>query len=497
MTGLTNPMTAGKVWMNVTSSMGWSRSAVGIIRVEVELARALEAHFGQRFARCIWRAHGGFESLQLGVQGSEQASRDHLAAVAARTAFHRKVTSYLRPVGRKQALVLMAQAMLSLLPTSLRAPMTRLMIWMSPALTHAVSWMVSQKRTWGPRFRGLSKRLGIRPSLQPFGPAGPWHGGAEMGCLQPGDVLISVGLDWDTEVYKAFYSLREQGVRVVACCYDTIPVLFPQYCLAQVAQTFTGYFATLADSVDHVICISQQTQKDFHSVVNRIGGHDAVPSSVFRLGDQVGRSLDQPSMSQVLARLDLTGRPFILYVSTIERRKNHEVLYWAYHRLASQGLSDKLPLMVFVGMKGWGVDQLMTDLALDPLTDGLVRVLHQIDDHQLCALYQASLFCVFPSLYEGWGLPVSEALGFGKAVICSNQGSLPEVGQDLVHYLDPWDVGAWAAEIYKMSTETGYRQALEDRIRRQYRPYSWQESAASVIKVIEALEPKQERLEKH
>lgn len=99
--------------------------------------------------------------------------------------------------------------------------------------------------------------------------------------------------------------------------------------------------------------------------------------------------------------------------------------------------------MVFVGMEGWGVGELLKDIELDPLTRGLIVRLNRVSDAELRVLYEAARFCVFPSMYEGWGLPVGEALSMGKVVICSNRGSLPEVGE-VVRYVDPRNPQAWA-----------------------------------------------------
>ena len=70
-------------------------------------------------------------------------------------------------------------------------------------------------------------------------------------------------------------------------------------------------------------------------------------------------------------------------------------------------------------MPGWGVGDLLKDIELDPLTKGMIVQLNHVNDAELLRLYESSMFCVFPSLYEGWGLPVGEALSLGKAVLCS------------------------------------------------------------------------------
>ena len=129
----------------------------------------------------------------------------------------------------------------------------------------------------------------------------------------------------------------------------------------------------------------------------------------------------------------------------IERRKNHDILYRAWLRLIEAGCT--IPNLVFVGMRGWGVDDLLSDLARDRRIRGRIHVLQTVSDTELAMLYDRCLYTVYPSLYEGWGLPVVESFAFGKFCLCSNAGSLPEAGGDLAEYLDPWDLNAWVERI--------------------------------------------------
>lgn len=308
-------------------------------------------------------------------------------------------------------------------------------------------------------------------------------GRLKSSIFSPGDVLISIGLDWDYSFYKFFYNLKnDRKVHIVTCCYDLIPVLYPQYCVSDVAQRFTGYFLDVAEGSDHILCISRQTQRDLISTLESCGG--ALPqTSILPLGDNVPTGLGEP-VSPLVS--EICTEPFILFVSTIERRKNHEVIYRAVHLLCKDGKRDQLPKVIFVGMQGWGVNDLMKDIELDPLTQELIVQLGHVNDTELRLLYESALFCVYPSLYEGWGLPVGEALSIGKVVLCSDRGSLPEVGGDLVRYIDPWHARAWADEILRMSTDAEWRGQLEHQVAYEYEPRTWQAAGAAVQDVIDA-----------
>jgi glycosyltransferase involved in cell wall biosynthesis len=103
-------------------------------------------------------------------------------------------------------------------------------------------------------------------------------------------------------------------------------------------------------------------------------------------------------------------------------------------------------------------------------------------------LYEHALFCVFPSLYEGWGLPVAEALALGKPVICSDRGPLPEVGGNLVEYIDPWDLPGWVDAIERLWLDEDRRQSMAERIVREYVRDDWSVAAHSLGRVALKLE---------
>ena len=178
---------------------------------------------------------------------------------------------------------------------------------------------------------------------------------------------------------------------------------------------------------------------------------------------------------------DILDERFLLFVSTIERRKNHEVLYRAYHLIRKENPEAKLPRLVFVGMEGWGVSELMSDIRLDPLTKGDIVILPHVSDSELSLLYAHCQAFLYPSLYEGWGLPISEALQFGRPVLSSNAGSIPEVGGNLVRYLDPWSPREWADEILKIVNGETDLESWSKNIASTFVPHEWSSAAKLII----------------
>jgi glycosyltransferase involved in cell wall biosynthesis len=295
--------------------------------------------------------------------------------------------------------------------------------------------------------------------------------------FRSGDVYVSMGLDWEQKDLVYLYEQKRiLGFKVVLFCYDVIPVKFPHLCVGDVAAKFARYFADLAWCADQVLCISECSRNDFKALLGELGA--PLPNmSVIKLGCQLPVIATDVIASDVAA---LLGQRFVLFVSTIERRKNHETLYRAYTRLIDAGETN-LPLLVFVGMPGWGVNDLMADLRFDPRTKDLIKLLHHVNDTDLARLYQHALMTVFPSLYEGWGLPVAESLAAGKCCLASGVASIPEVGGDLVDYVDPWDVPAWAERLRWYFNNPSLVANKEARIKDSYQPMSWPKCAEDVF----------------
>jgi glycosyltransferase involved in cell wall biosynthesis len=445
------------VWMNVTTTANWDRPAVGIVRVEKELSRELSRLYGEdAFSFCIFEEG---EFVPYDGAGDNNAQTFHkpareLAGALSNSASH--FPKHLLP----------RSSTFDHVPKTAR--------WLS-------RWRKKRPTSIHETTTGFSNAQALRGNEAA-------RSQSVQKQIQHGDIILSVGLDWNYSYTSKFQSLREEkGIKIVTCCYDLIPIIFPQYCNGDVAPYYKDYFTKLSWASSLVLCISRRSRNDYVRFAGKVGAPE-VETLVIPLGDDVpdhaahgeaGSGADEPSsLSTDVQRA--TEKPFILFVSTIERRKNHETLYRAYHLLARAGHADRLPKLVFVGMPGWGVDNLLKDIELDPLTQGLIVQLNHVSDKELTHLYQKAYFCAYPSLYEGWGLPVGEALAYGKAVIASAQGSIPEVGGDLVTYLDPWNPQIWADEILTLIDHPERIEAMETQVRERYRPRTWRDTAEVV-----------------
>ncbi len=120
----------------------------------------------------------------------------------------------------------------------------------------------------------------------------------------------------------------------------------------------------------------------------------------------------------------------------------------AGRRLTEELPADQVPTLVFAGRVGWMIADLLDALRNSRHLDGKIRIVSDADDMTLASLYRGARFTIFPSLYEGWGLPVTESLGYGKVCIASSSTSIPEAGGDFCLYHDPDNVTE-AFELYR------------------------------------------------
>jgi len=296
----------------------------------------------------------------------------------------------------------------------------------------------------------------------------------------PGDLLLHLGGSWVVPGSSALTEQihRRRGLRVCHLIYDLIPVLLPQFFPQGMIDAFRDYLVPAIRQSGLLLAISEHTRRDLE-LFARQEGLALPPVEVVRLGDDLppagARCAPPPGLA--------AGHPFVLSVGTLEVRKNHHLLYHLWRRLA-QRHGDRLPRLVLAGAPGWMADDLLHQLRTDPLTRDSVVHLPGCRDWELGWLYRHCLFTLYPSHYEGWGLPVAEALAYGKPVVCSDAASLPEVGPGMCVLLDPCDLPAWLAAVERLLFDPAALRELQE-LARGFRGTSWQGTAARCVAHLE------------
>jgi glycosyltransferase involved in cell wall biosynthesis len=212
----------------------------------------------------------------------------------------------------------------------------------------------------------------------------------------------------------------------VVTVHDLIPLILDQKLSLSARIYWKKILPSSFKTADHLIAISQQTKKDLNYYLKipleKISVIYEGASPIFK------PEPDENFLQKILARFNLKNTPFILTVGTLEPRKNYLNLIQAFARLKYSDLQ-----LVIVGKKGWHY-QPIYQIREQYKLEKRIKLLDYVTEEELMALYNKALFFITVSLYEGFGLPLLEAMACGCPSISSATSSLPEVGGEAVLY---------------------------------------------------------------
>jgi glycosyltransferase involved in cell wall biosynthesis len=265
--------------------------------------------------------------------------------------------------------------------------------------------------------------------------------------------------------------LRMQGAANIYTVHDIVPLRLPYTTLDDKAYFFR-MMRTIARKADHIVTVSEHSRKDLiqflgieeDRVTNTYQAVEYAPAEVDRPADEIARDLETV--------FGLQYRKFLLFYGAIEPKKNISRLIDAY-----VGSGTKLPL-VLVGGGGWQNREEIRKIRDERFTtyrveateirpERRIRWLRYLPAGQLTTLIQGATAVVFPSIYEGFGLPVVEAMALGTPVLTSNVASLPEVAGEAAVLVDPYDTAAIAKGITDLEHNEDLRNDLVRRGKRQ------------------------------
>ena len=460
-----DPPAGGRLIVDASSLVRWIGPPVGIIRVE----HALVAHVLARrpdVLLCFWDAQSR----------TYRRLEPHWAAIVAGW-----------------------QGAIDMIGRDVRRHLPRWRRWL-PSRYPLVMGLERRRLTTGSpsvaRAAGLAQRflLALRPDSFPFAD----KRGRRLTMVPfdlavgedlapgPGDVVLSVGCDWLHKEAADLATLKRQaGFR------DIIPLLHPEFFAPAETAKFRAHWLATFPIADRVLFNARRIEADAIAFC-AAGGIGIGRTQVVPLG------YEPPPREYVPMPLrdGLEPGRFALFVSTIEPRKGHRLLVDAWRQLLARGVPQRHRFkLVFVGRRGWMVDDLMREID-DPAAFGFT-LLHYADmeDDELAQHYRAAAFCLYPSRYEGFGLPIVEAFAHGKAVIASTGGAVPETVGGLSPCLDVADPAAWLALIERWIEDPQARAGHEALIRRAFAHASWEASATALLAAAEAARQGEDRRE--
>lgn len=267
-----------------------------------------------------------------------------------------------------------------------------------------------------------------------------------------------------------------KNAKTVFTLHDLIFQLFPEYHLPLNRWFLVNAMPHFLRRADAIIAVSECTKRD------AIRFYNLPPEKITVIYEGVNpalRPVDDPDLiAQARARY-ARNRPFIFFLGTIEPRKNIPALIDAVRVLRARGLPHRL---LIAGRKGW-LYQGVFDHARAVGMESEIDFLDYVPDVDLPALFAACDVFVFPSLYEGFGLPPLEAMACGAPVVCSNTSSLPEVVGDAAIQVDPRDAGEIAAATECVIQDQTRRAELRARGIAHAAKFSWERAARETLEV--------------
>ncbi|HEV7458378.1 MAG TPA: glycosyltransferase [Roseococcus sp.] len=308
----------------------------------------------------------------------------------------------------------------------------------------------------------------------------------EIGFVD-GDRVFTPGLPF--LVPGQMHRLRElrqsRGVALCALFHDAIPLVVPEHCTPELTSGFADNLLSVCLQTDRVVATSACAARDFREWQRRLLPELDIPVVAMPLDaplPPVGGGDEAAPWPEALA----DGRPYVLCVSTLESRKNHVLLLHAWLTLLRRHGEHALPRLVLVGRQGFGAEAALRLLEHAPELRRNVVWLRDVSDAQLARLYKGCLFTIFNSFYEGWGLPVTEALSHGKLVIAPDHSSLREAGGTAALYFTPQSEPELAELAWGLIRDPARRAALEAALPGRVRFRSWREVVEGLVRDLSA-----------
>lgn len=345
-------------------------------------------------------------------------------------------------------------------------------VWETPGVPDRLARLLAarlRRGGGGPRGGSAAEQALIRPVFNATVRAARWRG-----VQQRFDVFHSL-----------YYGLPPRGAvdaraRVLSV-YDLAPIRFPAFFPAHFNfEHFRGIMRSVVPGQDHVIACSAATAADFCDFT----GIDAQQVHVVPLAasrDIFHPAEDPRSVAGVRRKYGIPSGPYLLALFTLEPRKNTDGLVRAFAELLRRQAAGGATLVI-AGAIGWDA-AIEQRLRIDAALRRRIVLTGRVPDDEMSPLYSGATAFVYPSFYEGFGLPVLEAMQCGVPVISSNTSSLPEVVGDAGLLVDPHDHQALAAAMQALLGDAARRAALSRAGLERARRFSWERTIAEVTAV--------------
>jgi glycosyltransferase involved in cell wall biosynthesis len=263
------------------------------------------------------------------------------------------------------------------------------------------------------------------------------------------------------------------GTRTVLTVHDLSFLHYPDHFVPRLVQYLSRVVPRSVVRADRVLADSEATRSD---LVRLMGVAPEKVTVLYSGVDSRFHPAPEPGERERLAaEYGIGSRPYVLSVGTVQPRKNYARLIRAFSRLPGE-----IELLIGGG-RGWLYEEVLAEAERHQR----VRMLGFVADADLPALYRGAALFAFPSLYEGFGLPVLEAMACGVPVVSSNVSSLPEVAGQAALLVDPHDEAAWVEAMRRGLTDEVLREEMVTQGLEQAARFTWERAARQLLDVLE------------
>jgi len=313
-----------------------------------------------------------------------------------------------------------------------------------------------------------SENLEIRISQAPFG-----NLEAEKAVLC-GEVNAS-----SVDLFFSPYSPNPIGIRSprVLTVHDLTAFRFPEMHLESTVKYLKDALAESMMTVTSLVADSECTARDIKTFFPKFAADIAVvPLGVEK---RFFAEPDSKNITGILCRYGLKDKNYVLYVGNLETRKNLLRAVQAYH---NSSLFGSIP-MVLAGAPRWGSEELLDYIRLNNLAEK-VCLMDYVSDEDLPVLYRGALFFIYVSLYEGFGLPVLEAMACGPPILVSNKSSLPEVVGNAALFVNPLQIEEIRAGMERLFDDSCLRKNLSNAGMLRAKGFTWEKAAKKLGRIL-------------
>lgn len=284
-------------------------------------------------------------------------------------------------------------------------------------------------------------------------------------------------------IHSTFYplpqNLQSQQAQLFLTAFDLIPILHPEFFVFSGEHLVETAIKSLKPN-NWALTISQATKDDLCNYRK-----DIDPAHVFvthLAASPLFYKVDNTNViSEIKAKYNVPDSPYLLSLCTLEPRKNIDLAIRSFAQVIEQENISDLNL-VLVGAKGWKSESIFTELEKQVNIKNRVFITGYVNDEDLAALYSGAMAFIYPSFYEGFGLPPLEAMQCGVPVITSNTSSLPEVVGDAAIMIDPKDGDALSDAILRIYNSPSLRSDMSERSLARAKKFSWAKTAEETVK---------------